>query len=99
MGLTYEVVMQTQLGGRKGQLYLERRQREILGFLYILGNENPIKGTSTQSKQLVLDGEIVTLLSTIPFHAQGYADDETLRLTLYCPNHIFQMTGTAIEGE
>lgn len=99
MGCTYDVVMKTQLGDRRGKLYLERGQEEITGFLNILGHENPVRGNAAKNKQLVLDGEIVTLLSTLSFHAQGYADNETVRLTLYCPNHIFCITGSAIEGE
>lgn len=99
MGLTYSVVMKTQIGARKGKLYLEQSQKKIMGFLSILGQENPVRGTATDNRQFILKGELVTLVRTIPFLARGYADEKMVELTLYCPNNTFCITGTATGGE
>ncbi len=99
MEYTYDVVMETQLGNRKGTLCVRRKQEEIKGCLNILGHKNPVVGTVAEDGTYALKGELITLVRTIPFLAQGYADEKAVRLTLHCPNNIFYMTGTAIKGE
>ncbi len=99
MEYTYDVIMRTQIGNRKGQLRVNKKQEKINGFLKILGHENPVVGTVAQDGVYALKGELITLVRTIPFVAQGYADEKTVCLTLHCPDNTFYITGTAIKGE
>ncbi len=99
MEYTYDVVMKTQLGNRKGKLYVRRTQEKINGCLTILGHENPVVGAVAEDGAYALKGELITLVRTIPFLAQGYVDEKVVSLTLYCPNNTFYMTGMATKGE
>ncbi len=99
MEYTYDVVLKTQLGNRRGKLRVRRKQEEINGCLNILGHENPVAGTVAEDGTYALQGALVTLVRTIPFFAQGYADEEAVNLTLHCPSNTFYMTGTATKGE
>lgn len=99
MEYAYDVVMKTQLGNRKGKLYVTQKQEVIKGCLNILGHENPVVGTVAEDGTYALKGKLITLVRTIPFLAQGYADEKAVRLTLHCPGNIFYITGTAIKGE
>lgn len=95
----YDVIMKTRLGDRKGRFYLDCGHSTATGSLHILGHKNPVHGTVVNNSQLALRGELITLMRIIPFLAQGYADEKSTSLTLYCPSNTFYIIGTAVQGE
>lgn len=97
----YDIIMRTPLGERQGQLRLAVKGRQISGNLDILGHTNPICGRMEADGRCRLEGQVVTLLRTLPFTADGRVDSDSVDLTLRGGQHEFQIQGAPItqEGE
>ncbi len=91
---TYEVVMQTPLGLKRGVMWLGIDCREVHGYLNILGNTQPCHGEIDETGLCRLFGRIVTFTRSIDYSAFGMADEAGLDITLYSNKDVFHITGT-----
>lgn len=95
----YQIVMQTPLGQKQGQLQLEVQENKVFGYLDILGYTQPIHGRIEADGSCQLEGHIVTLMRTFPFIADGWVTDDSISLTLRGDRNVFRIKGTAAAGE
>lgn len=97
-GLTdykYNISMKTKLGQKNGTVELFIKNGSITGFLNILGKRNSFEGTITNDGNCTMNGNIVTLVQSIPYTATGYADNEKIDITLKCKKYNFHIYGNA----
>lgn len=92
---TYDTVMQTPLGEKKGTIHLNINNGRVSGCLNILGKENVFIGETSIDGKCNLSGSIVTIVSTFEYTAQGSINKETINLTLYGRQDVFSISGTA----
>ncbi len=92
---SYNVVMQTQLGPKRGTLRLQVEGTAIRGTLDILQKKETVSGELTGEGTCRLNGRIVTRMRTVDFTAEGVLDDSRIDLTIREPRNIFSVCGTA----
>ena len=82
MDYDYDIVVETELGERRGRLALHREAEGCRGMLHLLRADNEIRGEITGDGTVRLAGRIRTLLQNIPFTAYGQLDAQRIALTL-----------------
>lgn len=98
MEYTYNIVMQTPLGEKKGILHLKINNEKVSGLLDILGKENLFTGEIDSDRRAILNGSIETIVSTFKYTAKGYIHEDTINLTLYGRQGAFNISGTALRN-
>ena len=82
MDYNYDIVVETELGERRGSLALREEAEGCRGTLHLLRADNEIRGKISADGQVRLSGKIHTLLQNIPFTAYGRLDAREIALTL-----------------
>ena len=95
---TYDIVMQTPLGKKRGILYFNMDNEMVSGSLNVLGKENLFIGEMDIDGKFNLNGAIETIVSTFEYTAEGYIHEETINLTLYGRQAVFNISGTALRN-
>lgn len=90
---SYLITMKTQLGERRGQLWLECEQGLCQGVMTLLGTQTRISGTLASDGRCQLQGLLCTLLRTIAYTAAGTLEPERLSLTLQAGSHSYPLDG------
>ncbi len=91
----YEVVMETTIGDKKGELDFEVQKENVYGDLEILGQQSVIKGKVNEKGRLNISGSITTPVRTIVFEATGSFDKDKIRLKLKTEREVLDVYGKA----
>ncbi len=86
MDYKYEIVVETELGERRGSLALREAAEGCRGTLHLLRSDSEVSGQIFSGGQVRLAGKLHTLLQNIPFTAYGWLDPQSIALTL-CYGH------------
>jgi len=78
----YDILMNTPLGKKKGELKAKIENGKLTGFLSLFGNTEPIEGTVDESGKCSLKGKFITLMKSVDFTADGTIDPDIVRLAL-----------------
>lgn len=89
----YDIVLQTQLGARKGTLTLHITNGRITGVCRLLGYETSCEGTISEHGECLLRGEIRTFMSQIIYTGEGQANETYIDLSLNAGNNRFHLYG------
>lgn len=92
---SYDVIMQTSIGARYGTMSVTVDNSKINGILDILKKANPFHGKIIEKGDCQIQGELTTLMCTIPYDATGRITKEALVLRLKEKRETFEITGTA----
>lgn len=92
---TYNVCMNTPLGVRMGNLRVSSLTGVLDGTLHLLGKVTPVSGEADQYGSCHLNGDIITLVQTIPFTAKGKLTPHAVSLLLHTDWGEFELNGTA----
>lgn len=92
----YDVVLDTELGKRKGTMRLSVDGTKIDGFLSLLNKTESCQGNLGKDGQCSLHGKVVTLIKEFVYEAKGYIRDNELVLTLKSGKNTFSMKGVAV---
>ena len=95
MNYDYDIVVETELGERRGSLALREEERGCRGTLHLLRSDNEVRGEISADGQVRLAGKIHTLLQNIPFTACGRLDAQKIALTLRYGRRELPVRGTA----
>ncbi len=89
----FTVTLHVPLGERRGTLCFTRQDGAINGTLEALGKQSPFSGTASADGRLRLDGHMHAPRRSFPFHAEGYANGNTLELIVTGDRYAFRITG------
>ena len=78
----YDILMNTPLGEKKGELKAKIENGKLNGFLSLFGNTEPVEGTVDEKGNCSLKGKFITLMKSVDFTADGTIDFDTLRLAV-----------------
>ena len=90
----YNVCMNTPLGVRLGKLRVSSLTGVLDGTLHLLEKAIPVSGEADQYGNCRLDGNLITLVQTIPFTANGTLTQHTVSLLLHSDQGEFKLNGT-----
>lgn len=89
----YDVLMNTPLGKRKGELKAKIENGKLTGFLSLFGHTEPIEGTVDENGNCSLKGKFITLMQSVDFTADGIIDRDTLCLALKGSGGCYEIMG------
>ena len=92
---SYHVMMQTSIGIRYGIMSVIIEHSKIEGILDILKKANPFHGKINEKGDCQIQGELTTLMRTIPYHATGRITKEAVLLKLMGEQERFEISGSA----
>ena len=78
----YRVCLSVPLGRRNGTMVLHETDGRINGWWEVMAQRNTLSGTMSAGGYLTLSGVLRTLISTVPYAAEGTIDGSRLFLTL-----------------
>ncbi|MGN1140132.1 MAG: hypothetical protein ACI4TF_02925 [Oliverpabstia sp.] len=96
-GYTYDIVLKTEIGERKGQLVLDITENIVKGCFKLLGFSLPCSGIIDKNGNCSLQGQLKTFMSTYDYIGAGYADENRVDVVLNSGKKRFYMTGTVTE--
>lgn len=91
----YDIVLQSPLGAKHGQLALNRADGRLWGSCTLLGSTTPCSGTISPQGRCTLRGSFQTFMSRIEFCGEGRADEQSVTLRLSDGSNQYELTGTA----
>lgn len=89
----FAVTLHVPLGERHGTLRFTQRDGTVSGTLEAFGAQSPFSGTASADGHLQLDGRMHAPRRSFPFCAEGYANGNTLELTVAGDRYAFRITG------
>ena len=89
----YDVLLQTPLGKKKGELNAKIENGALNGFLSLLGHTEPVEGSVDENGNCTMNGKIVSLMRSIHFVANGTIDYNAIRLTVKGDAGHYEMIG------
>lgn len=90
---TYEILVKTSLGDKRGTLRILPVGRLLSGSLELFGTVRPIEGILTEEGACRLTGSFCTLMQEISFEAAGRMDSRSLRLKLRWAKGVYDVIG------
>lgn len=95
----YNVVLDAELGKRKGTMQILVKENKVEGFLNLLKHTEPIYGNINIDGSCRLQGKIVTLIREIAYIATGHIKSDELLLNFQIGTHSYLLKGFPFEGE
>lgn len=92
---SYDVIMRTPIGARHGTMSVTVDHSKINGMLHILKKANPFHGNINENGDCRIQGELTTLMRTIPYEAMGWITQEALALKLTGERESFELSSAA----
>lgn len=89
----YDILLHTPIGKRKGELKASMKNGEVIGFLSLFGNTEPLEGTVDENGECRLRGRFATLMKSVEFTADGHIDGDAIRLTVQGDRRSYPITG------
>lgn len=96
---TYALVMHTPLGNRRGSVTLHFSGPSLTGELTLLTRTSPICQGSRSGRHLQFQGEIPTVVGSVPYQASGTVTENTLQLQLTTPRGSYPIEGILNQRE
>lgn len=72
------------------------RQGEAEGWIEIMNHQNPLTGTISEAGEVVLCGEIKTLVDAVPYTATGILRGREISLELNTAYGIYAVAGEEV---
>lgn len=94
---TYDIVLQTEIGTRKGKLILNIERNILNGILELLGYSVPCSGIVKSDGSSILRGQLKTFMSTYEYIGTGLIDSCRVDLVLKSGKKRFHMFGTTVK--
>ena len=94
---SYDIVMQTPLGDKKGRMDLKTSLDRLSGHIYIMGRKNEFAGKVDGQGNCSISGSILSIVSSLDYSAKGRLSKEEIELTLYGRQAVFHIKGRALE--
>lgn len=92
----YKICLSVPLGARDGKLYLRETNGKADGWLEVMNHRNPLNGTVSEDGNVVLYGEIGTLVDTVFYMATGRLSEKTIQLNLKTVSGIYSISGEEV---
>ncbi|MGN1192489.1 MAG: hypothetical protein ACI4S0_07425 [Dorea sp.] len=93
----YDIMLETQLGDKSGELMFQIDGNSIEGVCTVLGFSVPCRGMIDQKGNCTLTGQIKTFMTTYDYIGAGYVDHDRVDLVLNSGKKRFYLTGTAFQ--
>jgi hypothetical protein len=90
---TYQIVMETLMGKRYGELTLHENERFLSGDINILGHDNEIKAGVIIDGICRFAGELVTPIRNIIFLAEGSVNETEVNLKIFTEKNVMSISG------
>ncbi len=94
----YNIVLQTEIGERLGQLKVSICDGKLKGMLYLLGKEHECSGTVDEQGKCEFWGTLVTLKNKFNYIATGYLRSSELLMTLKYKTRSYLLKGRPCEA-
>ena len=94
---TYDLEMRTPLGKRRGNLELMIWKNYLNGSLTMFARTIPIKGGTINGNNIAFNGVMQTLMSTLPYQAQGSIHTTCLELEIATERGKYPTSGVLTE--
>ncbi len=94
----YNVVLDTELGKRKGKMQILVQGNKIEGILNLLKHTEPVYGNINTDGSCRLQGKIVTLIKEISYVATGYIRSDELYLKFKIGANNYLLKGLPRKG-
>lgn len=75
---TYDVVLHTPLGVKKGELVLTQVVNDLIGRIIVLGSDNEIENGTAEGNDFSFSGELKTAMGKQAFTCKGNVQYDTL---------------------
>lgn len=95
----YKVMLNTELGKKKGTMNIHIHENKVEGLLNLLKHSEPIYGTVDIDGSCQLHGKIVTLLKELAYVATGHIGDDNLNLNLQIGTSRYLLMGILSKSE
>lgn len=79
---TYQVMLKTPMGVKKGELTLQDENGILTGFMTVMGKENPITPGTTDGIAFHFTGEMKTAVGKLAYDCSGSVNGEELTGTV-----------------
>lgn len=89
----YDIVLNTPLGKKKGELKTKIENGRLSGYLSLLGHTEPIEGTVDNDGKCSLKGRFITLIKSVNFTADGRFYYDALQLSLKGDRGEYEISG------
>ncbi len=96
MNLQYHIVLEGQLGQRAGTLTLTAENGDVTGTFYVLGHENPVRGT-IKGDTLELFHDLRTAVSVLPCRTTAELCGNELFGTVTTGSAVLRFSGEKID--
>ena len=93
----YDLVMDAPLGKRRGNLELMVEKNWMNGYLTMFTRTIPIRNGHLDRKRISFDGEMKTLMKTLPYKASGTISPSTVNLVIATEQGEYPVTGELAE--
>ena len=94
----FELEMSTPLGKRRGNLELMVWGDFLNGYLTMFTRTIPIQNGKRDGKQISFSGDMKTLMSTLPYRAQGSINASCLELEFVTERGKYPVSGVLTEA-
>lgn len=78
----YRICLSVPLGRRNGTMVLHETDGRVNGWMEVMARRNGLSGALSADGHITLSGMLQTLVSTMPYTAEGAIDGSKLFLTL-----------------
>lgn len=95
----YNICLFVPLGTRDGTLYLREENGNVEGRLEVMNHQNDLTGTISEEREVVLYGQIETLMDTVSYTATGTVCEKKIFLNLTTESGIYSIVGEEVLQE
>lgn len=93
----FNIRMNVPLGCRNGTLsFTKNGEQFITGMLCLFQNKTPLTGKLSPDGEIAFSGQIITLIRTFPYQAQGTVDGGKIKLEVIGDRSHFIITGEEV---
>ena len=75
---TYNVMLKTPMGVKKGELIFSGEDSVMTGKLVVMGNDNLFETVSIDGNHFIFTGEIKTAMGKVPYECIGNVDGDNI---------------------
>ena len=93
----YDLVMDAPLGKRRGNLELMVEKNWMNGYLTMFTRTIPIRNGHLDGKRISFDGEMKTLMKTLPYKAEGTVTQSSLEMVISTQQGVYPVKGMLAE--
>ncbi len=91
---TYQVIMKTPMGAKKGELSLQESDDRLDGQMIIMGKENPIESGAVDGGHVTFSGALKTAVGRMTYEADLQISGDELSGTAKTNKGNFRLTGS-----